>query len=62
MNYRTFVVSDATAEMDPSRYENALKTLAFLFARVLTVDDVESAWEAHPNSELATSTASQGGA
>lgn len=48
-DYRTFVVSDATAEMDPSRYENALKTLAFLFARVLTVDEVEQSWSPRTN-------------
>lgn len=43
-DYRTFVVSDATAEMEQSRYESALKTLAFLFARVMTVSDVEASW------------------
>lgn len=43
-DYDTFVVSDATAEYDSNRYAVAIQTLAFLFARVVTVEDVREAW------------------
>ncbi len=48
-DYRTFVVSDATAEMEQSRHDHALNTLGFLFARILTVDEVADAWNARAN-------------
>lgn len=48
-DYRTFVVSDATAEMEQSRHDHALNTLGFLFARILTVNDVADAWNARVN-------------
>lgn len=43
-DYRTFVVADATAEMEPDRHDVALKALALMFARVLSVDEVLRAW------------------
>ncbi|MCH8111093.1 MAG: cysteine hydrolase [Proteobacteria bacterium] len=43
-DYRTFVVADATAEMEPDRHDGALKALALMFARVLSVDEVLRAW------------------
>lgn len=43
-DFRTFVVGDATAEFEEDRYKVALKTLAFIFAKVISVDDVEKAW------------------
>ena len=48
-DYRTFVVSDATAEMEQSRHDHAINTLGFLFARIMTVDDVADAWKARVN-------------
>ncbi len=44
-DYRTFVVSDATAEMEQSRHDHAINTLGLLFARIVTVDDVAEAWD-----------------
>ncbi len=49
-DYRTFVVADATAEMEPDRHDGALKALALMFARVLSVDEVLRAWDAHAES------------
>jgi ureidoacrylate peracid hydrolase len=43
-DYRTFVVSDATAEVEQDRYDVALKSLGYLFARVLTVNEVFDSW------------------
>lgn len=43
-DYRTFVVADATAEMEVDRHEGALKALALMFARVLSIEDVLKAW------------------
>lgn len=43
-DYRTFVVADATAEMEPDRHEGALKALALMFARVLSIEEVLGAW------------------
>lgn len=48
-DYRTFVISDATAEMEQSRHDHALNTLDFLFARILTVNEVTDAWNARVN-------------
>lgn len=48
-DYRTFVVGDACAEMDPARHQHALQTLAYIFARVVTVDEVEAAWTCEPH-------------
>lgn len=49
-DYRTFVVADATAEMEQSRYDHAIFTLGFLFARILSVDEVEQSWKPQTNS------------
>lgn len=45
-DYRTFVVSDATGELDAQRHELALATLGFGFGWITTVDEVERAWRA----------------
>ena len=46
-NYRTYVVRDATAEVDPAKHEHALSTLEYAFCRVVASDDVLSAWSAN---------------
>lgn len=43
-DYETFVVGDATGELDSARHEAALNSLGLLFARIVTVSDVEAAW------------------
>ncbi len=43
-DYNTFIVSDATAEVDEERYNVALKSMDMLFGKVVTVDEVLSAW------------------
>ncbi len=43
-DYRVFVVSDATGELDAARHEMALATLGFGFGAVVTADDVVRAW------------------
>ena len=43
-DYKTWVVSDATGELDVDRKEHALGTLAFGFCWVTTTDDVLAAW------------------
>lgn len=43
-DYRTFVVADATAEMEPDRHDVALRALALMFARVLNIEEVLEAW------------------
>ncbi len=48
-DYRTFVVSDATAEVEQDRYEVALKSLGYLFARVMTVSEVFDSWNVELN-------------
>ena len=47
-DYRTFVVRDATGELDQQRHELALETLGFGFGRVVSVDDVLRAWTGEP--------------
>ena len=44
-DYRVFVVSDATGELDAARHEMALATLGFGFGAVVAADDVVRAWE-----------------
>ena len=44
-DYHTFVVSDATGELDRARHETALATLGFGFGRVLTAAEVAAAWK-----------------
>jgi ureidoacrylate peracid hydrolase len=43
-NYRTYVVRDAVAEVDPDKHDHALSTLEYAFCRVVGVDDVLRAW------------------
>lgn len=45
-DYRTFVVADATGELERDRHEGALKSMAYFFAHVVSVDDVVAAWGA----------------
>lgn len=39
----TFVISDAVAETDPGRHEYALRTMGMLFAKLVTINEVEAA-------------------
>lgn len=48
MDYRVFVVGDATGELDEERHRVALTTIGFGFGWVVTVDDVERAWSGEP--------------
>ncbi|MSO64656.1 MAG: cysteine hydrolase [Alphaproteobacteria bacterium] len=43
-DYRTFVVRDAVGEVEEDRHTVALKSMEYLFARVMTVDEVLAAW------------------
>lgn len=43
-DYRTWVVADATGELDRARHETALATMGFGFGWVTTVADVQRAW------------------
>lgn len=43
-DYQTFVAGDATGELDPARHTAALATMGLLFARVVSVAEVEAAW------------------
>jgi ureidoacrylate peracid hydrolase len=43
-DYRPFVVSDASGELDANRHRHALNTIGFGFGWVTTVDEVCSAW------------------
>jgi nicotinamidase-related amidase len=45
---RTFVVRDATGELDSKRHEFALATLGFGFGRIVGVDQVGDAWRGEP--------------
>lgn len=47
-DYRTYVVSDATAEYDPARHDHALTTIGFTFGWVTTIDDVLTGWSEEP--------------
>ena len=47
-DYRTFIVRDATGELDPQRHEFALATLGFGFGRIVSVDNVIGAWTKKP--------------
>ncbi len=44
-DFRTFVVRDATGEVVQDRYDGALKTMGFLFAKVMTVNEVLDSWK-----------------
>ena len=43
-NYRSFVVRDATGEVEQDRYDVSLKTMGFFFARVMNVSEVLDSW------------------
>ena len=43
-DYRVFVVSDATGEVDRQRHDGALRTIAFGFGGVSSVREVVEAW------------------
>lgn len=43
-DYRVFVVSDATGELDRARHDAALATLGFGFGAVVDSDEVRKAW------------------
>lgn len=43
-DYRTFVVADATGELERDRHEAALKSMSYFFAHTVTVTDVLAAW------------------
>jgi ureidoacrylate peracid hydrolase len=43
-DYRTFVVEDATGELDPDRHATALATLGFGFGWITSVEEVTRAW------------------
>lgn len=43
-DYKTFVVQDAVAELDDERNQVALRSMAMLFANLVTVADVEGTW------------------
>lgn len=43
-DYRTFVVADATAEIDPAKHDHALTTLGYAFCRIVAGADVVQAW------------------
>jgi ureidoacrylate peracid hydrolase len=47
-DYRVFVVSDATGELEQSRHEMALSTLGFGFGWVVRSDDAVRAWTGDP--------------
>jgi len=44
-NYRSFVVRDATGEVEQDRYDVSLKTMGFFFARVMNVSEVLDSWD-----------------
>lgn len=43
-DYRTFVVSDAVAEVDDSRHDASLVTMQYFFAHLIKVRDILSQW------------------
>lgn len=43
-DFKTFVVEDAVAELDDERQQVSLRSMAMLFANLVSVSDVESAW------------------
>lgn len=45
-DFETFVVADATGELEADRHHGALKTMGLLFGRVVTVAEVEQAFSA----------------
>lgn len=47
-DYRVFVVSDATGELDRTRHDHALGTIGFGFGAVVASDQVLAAWSGPP--------------
>ncbi|MEK9945363.1 MAG: isochorismatase family cysteine hydrolase [Alphaproteobacteria bacterium] len=45
LDFRTFVVRDAVGEVDAARHESALTSMGFLFAQLITTDEVIAALE-----------------
>ncbi len=43
-DYKTYVIKDAVAEVDSFRHEVSLKALEHMFAKILTVNEVEQFW------------------
>ena len=43
LDFRTFVVSDAVGEVDPARHEGALNSMRWIFAKVVTTDEIVGA-------------------
>ena len=39
-SFRTFLVCDAVGEVDPVRHQNALTSMEFLFAKLITTAEV----------------------
>lgn len=44
-DYKTFVVPDATGELERARHDFAINSMAFLFAECLTVDETLRLWQ-----------------
>jgi ureidoacrylate peracid hydrolase len=44
LDYRTYVVRDACAELSPERHRNALEIMEYGFAELTTVAAVQDAW------------------
>lgn len=49
-DYKTFVVTDATGELEQQRHDFAINTMAFLFAEAVTVDEVLQFWQSQRSS------------
>jgi ureidoacrylate peracid hydrolase len=49
-DYKTFVVTDATGELEQERHDFAINTMAFLFADAVTVDDMIQIWQSKQSS------------
>ncbi len=41
---KVFVPQDGTGEIDPLRYEGAIASTQWLFAKIVTVDEVIDTW------------------
>ena len=49
-DYKTFVVTDATGELEQERHDFAINTMEFLFAETVTVDDMVQLWQSKQSS------------
>jgi len=43
-DFKVFVPQDGTGEIDPLRYEGAIASMQWLFAKIVTVDEVIDTW------------------